>query len=96
MVKHSDLFSFSDRERKEMGFHIEMSSFMGSRTPKQCRSHHQKMFRKFNTVDEIIRGIQKECEKRGKGKGKEEKETRHELLSYHDYDRRQSEESIWQ
>jgi hypothetical protein len=31
-----------------------MSTFLGSRNASQCRSHHQKQEKKFNTVDSII------------------------------------------
>lgn len=47
---YADISHFDQFERKEMGIHKEMSKFIGSRSPKQCRSHHQKMLNKFGKV----------------------------------------------
>ena len=37
-----------------MQFYDKLSAFIGSRSPSQCRSHHQKMFDKFKYVSKIV------------------------------------------
>lgn len=37
-----------------------MSLFMVSKTPKQCRTHHQKMMIKFGSVEMIIEELSSE------------------------------------
>lgn len=34
-----------------------MSIFIESKTPNQCRSHHQKMMTKFGTIQTIIKDL---------------------------------------
>jgi len=37
-----------------MQFYDKLSSFVGTRTSAQCRSHHQKLFDKFKYISKII------------------------------------------
>jgi hypothetical protein len=40
----------------------QMSVFIPTRTPDQCRSHHQKIQKAFQTVDKIIRVFKKKIQ----------------------------------
>lgn len=60
MQKHEDLFGFSEKERQEVGIHNMMSEKIKTRTPVQCRSHHQKMLKKHKTIANILVFLKKE------------------------------------
>lgn len=41
--------------RREMKIFKQMSQFIRTRTPDQCRSHHQKVQKLHQTIDDIIK-----------------------------------------
>jgi hypothetical protein len=43
-----------------MDFFPKLSIFVNTRTPSQCRSHHQKIFQKFKCVSNITRVFKNE------------------------------------
>lgn len=38
-----------------------MAKFLKTRAADQCRSHHQKMEKKFNTFDDILESMKDSC-----------------------------------
>ena len=40
---------------KAFNLFVKMSDFIESKTPNQCRSHHQKVIKKFKTIEEAIK-----------------------------------------
>lgn len=40
-----------------------MSKKVKTRSPQQCHSHHQKMIKKYGTIDNIINDVQNEAGK---------------------------------
>lgn len=53
------LFTASKIERKNKKINILMSEYIKSRSPAQCRSHHQKMGKHHGDIGGIIRHIQR-------------------------------------
>ena len=44
-----------EKNRRERKIFLEMSYYLGcSKTPEQCRTHHQKALQKYMSTDKII------------------------------------------
>jgi len=43
-----------------------MSQAVGSRDPAQCKSHHQKMIKKYNSIEEILQQLPKKLKEKPK------------------------------
>ena len=43
---HADIFSDSNKKKRGTKIFLKMSKFIGTKTPSQCRSHHQKFYKK--------------------------------------------------
>ena len=54
LSQNQSLFCLSLEEKKRLAIHSQMSQTIKSRTSLQCRSHHQKMIKKYGSVDKII------------------------------------------
>ena len=64
--KNKKLFSLSLERRKVIKPHVLMGEYISTKSSKQCRSHHQKMMIKYETIDEILKSSSsmKSCFKR--------------------------------
>lgn len=51
-----------------------MSIFIESKTPNQCRSHHQKMMTKFGTIQTIIKDLIQKSQTSNESENKIEQE----------------------
>lgn len=60
LVENQEEFMLSVRERTMGRLNVRMSSHIGYKNPKQCRSHHQKMLIKCKDVRGIILFLRKE------------------------------------
>jgi hypothetical protein len=54
LVSNFEFFGVDSKERRQIQIHVQMGKFIGSRNSKQCRSHHQKMLRKYGSIEGII------------------------------------------
>ena len=52
---NSGLWKLSLKERKAQGVMIQISHYLKkSKTPAQCRTHHQKMLARYGSMDNLI------------------------------------------
>ncbi len=49
------LFSLSVEMKKKIKINVLMSKAIKSRTPIQCHTHHQKMIKKYESIEEILK-----------------------------------------
>lgn len=54
-----------------------MSKKVKTRSPQQCHSHHQKMIKKYGSIDNIVSDVQNET-----GKGSEGREDRDQVKDH--------------
>ena len=54
LSQNQSLFCLSLEERKKVAIHSQMSQAIKSRTSLQCRSHHQKMLKKYGSIENIV------------------------------------------
>ena len=54
LVDSRDLFESSSTARRLAGVHTQMSRIIKTRDSKQCKSHHQKMIRKYKSIESIL------------------------------------------
>jgi hypothetical protein len=54
------LFEMTRGERKSVKINVKMGSYLKTRNPLQCRSHHQKMLEAHKTVQGIIAFLKSE------------------------------------
>ena len=57
IVRYKNLFTLSLKEKKTHKVYSRMSKYIRGRTDSQCRSHHQKMLIKFETIEGIIEDL---------------------------------------
>lgn len=53
LTEHSQQFIRSELRRSDKIFR-SMASYIGTRAPDQCRSHHQKMEKKYGSFQKIL------------------------------------------
>ena len=56
LEKNPELFA-NEKERRKKKCYLEMSKYIMSRNSDQCRIHHQKMRKKYQTIEEIIENL---------------------------------------
>jgi hypothetical protein len=54
MILERKLFDLSIEEKKYIGINKIMSSYIKTRDSIQCHSHHQKIIKKYGTLDRAI------------------------------------------
>ena len=59
VAERRETFVLCSKDKRVKGIHQKMSKFIKSRNSTQCRSHHQKMLQKFETVDGILENMKK-------------------------------------
>lgn len=57
LAQNAELFKGSRNNRKVIKINVQMSTFIGSRSPDQCWSHHQKMIKFHRDIPSIIKYI---------------------------------------
>ena len=58
LLENMNYFELSPNDRRVMGINSRMSKIIKTRDTNQCRSHHQKMLIKFDSVERIISEFQ--------------------------------------
>ena len=58
LLENLSFFELSANDRRMIGINSKMSKTIKTRDTNQCRSHHQKMLVKFETVERIIAEFQ--------------------------------------
>ena len=79
LVKNKDIFLLSLQKKKEIKIYVLMSKHIKVRDSLQCRSHHQKMLIKENTIDGIIEKYSTESQVNPESK---KMESEHELVCF--------------
>jgi hypothetical protein len=51
------MFSLSLKTKKQFGVQKMLSKVVKTRTPVQCRSHHQKMIKKYGSIEAILKAF---------------------------------------
>ena len=62
LVENEGWFRGSLQLRREARIYVHMSSAVSTRSPDQCRSHHQKMIKYHGSIPGIIQHIQGQSE----------------------------------
>jgi hypothetical protein len=57
LQENEELFYSSRSQRKAAKINVLMSAAVGTRSPDQCRSHHQKMVKYHQDIPKIIQHI---------------------------------------
>jgi hypothetical protein len=60
MRENEGLFGGTREDRMRMRVHMMMSRQVETRTHQQCRSHHQKMIKRFGTLERMFECLRKE------------------------------------
>jgi phosphatidylserine/phosphatidylglycerophosphate/cardiolipin synthase-like enzyme len=58
LLSNRDLFQCNRSERRVIKINVLMSQAVGTRSPDQCRSHHQKMMQYHKDITNIVVHIQ--------------------------------------
>jgi hypothetical protein len=58
LITNKHLFSLTRAEKRKLKTNVMMSKKVRTRKPIQCHSHHQKMMKKYGSVEEIIEELQ--------------------------------------
>lgn len=53
-----------EKSRRDHKIFVEMSLNIGSKSPEQCRSHHQKVIKKYLTIDQTVSMFLSDFERR--------------------------------
>ena len=59
LLEKGQLFDSNSIQRKAIKINVQMSEAIKTRSPDQCRSHHQKMMKHHKDIPRIIQHIQK-------------------------------------
>jgi hypothetical protein len=63
------------RERAKVKINVKMSDKIGTKTPHQCHSRHQKMLRKYGGIENLINFIEDRRDKKKKDQKARERPT---------------------
>lgn len=53
----------TEKRRREFKVFKMLSQYLGTKTQAQCKSHHQKMIKRYSTLNNIIDRVTKRAEK---------------------------------
>ena len=77
---HYGIFDIPLSERKILKVNVLMSLEIKTRNAQQCHSHHQKMMKKYKSIDNLLLNMEFKCRRKQKKEGKKKREVEENVL----------------